>query len=228
MNSPKINLSGWQDYRGKSEGVLLYLNSPKNQELPVRDVLDTLGKGFETEPHYETGTLNFFSCKHSKSLNSILKNRRRYVFLGTVYEGTLSEYKNKLLLFGYYRLDKTLDVHKRHIHQYMAHPDTALAPECLNLTECFAAYSEEVKLFHPSESFELSEEIMKSWGYKGRVAKHMKLTFSPEQAEQVLNFFKTKTTLNEKYEQLVKDLESQKDQVLADRQAAKLKEENLW
>lgn len=228
MSQPKMNVTGWQDYRGKSEGILLYLNAPKTQALPVRDVLDELGKGFELDPNYETQSFNFFACKHSKALTSIIKNRRRYMFLSTCYEGTIKELQGKFLIFGFYRIDKTTDVRKRHVHQYMANPELCPAPECIDLTECYAAYSDDMRLFHPTDAFELSESIMKSWGYKGRVAKHMKLTFSPEQVEQVLAHFNARTPITQEYLDLIKDLESKKEQVIVDRAEAKKKEEEMW
>lgn len=214
VSPSKMNLTQWQDYRGKSEGILLYMPTIKTEALPMRDILNELGKGFEADPNYETNTLNFFSCKNSKNLGSVIKNRRRYLFLGTSYQGTLEAYQGKFILFGYIQISKTFDPHKRHVHQYMGNPQAETAPECMDQTQCFAVYSEVYHLYSAQDAFELTEKVMKSWGHKGRVAKHMKLTFTTPQVEQILAHFNQVKPINHEYIAVAQKLELEKAELI--------------
>ena len=66
MPRMQIDISKWQDYRGRGEGVLIYLNTSSKTHFPVRDAIDEYKKGFQLDPHYETGTYNFLMCSNSK------------------------------------------------------------------------------------------------------------------------------------------------------------------
>jgi hypothetical protein len=209
MALKNINVSNWQDYRGKSEGVLVYLNTSSQSDLPIRDIMDEFEKGSQTEPHYETGTFGLMSCVEHKLRAAIFKNRKRYIFFGTSYQGTNEEYKGKFLLTGYMRLDKYLDVRKRHMHQWMQQQEGE-APECVDAKESIAYYSSEMNFYAPEDCFELNAEVMQSWGYKGRIAKHMKLSFSQSSTQQVLEHFATKKSITEDYAKLSVEMEQER------------------
>jgi len=142
MSRKHINTSKWQDYRGKAEGILIYLDTSPSSDLPVRDVLNEYGKGFKSEPNYDTNTYGFFGCSNTKLNTSIIKSRRRYFFFGTQYSGALEPFKDKFLIIGYMRIDKILDIRKRHAHNWMETKGDGDAPECINLQECWAFYSD--------------------------------------------------------------------------------------
>src|SRR5210317_1218016 len=112
MPRRQINLSKWQDFRGRGEGVLVYLNTSMKTPLPVRDVLNEHKKGIQIDPHYETATFNFLTCSHSKMGTSTYKNRRSYFFFGTSYQGTVEECKGKYLIVGYMKIDKIFEARK--------------------------------------------------------------------------------------------------------------------
>jgi hypothetical protein len=202
-----LSAGNWQDYRGKGEGVLIHLDSAKQHELAVREPMDERGNPI-LEPNYETGTYGYLQCANAKTRLATMKNRRRYFLFGTRYQGAAEAYRGKFLIIGYMRLDKILEVRKRHVHKWMElKASGAPAPECMDMDECFAFHSEEMNFYSPEDSFELSEALMKKWGYKGKVTKQMKLTFTEEKLSVILEHFKGKTHRNEDYVAAAKELE---------------------
>lgn len=202
-----LSAGNWQDYRGKGEGVLIHLDSAKQHEFAVREPVDERGNPIP-DPNYETGTYGFLQCANAKTRLATMKNRRRYFLFGTRYQGTAEAYRGKFLIIGYMRLDKILEVRKRHVHKWMElQASGAPAPECMDMDECYSFQSEEMNFYSPQDSFELSEELMKKWGYKGKVTKQMKLTFTEEKLAVILEHFKGKTPKNKEYIAAAKELE---------------------
>lgn len=202
-----LSTLNWQDYRGKGEGVLIHLDSSPKHVLPVREPVDENGL-IMTEPNYETGSYGFLQCANAKTRLATMKNRRRYFLFGTRYQGLTEASKGKFLIVGYMRLDKILEVRKRHVHKWMEAQQAGVpAPECMDMDLCYAFQSEEMNFYAPEDSFELSEELMKKWGYKGKVTKQMKLTFTEEKLEVILAHFKAKAPRNQEYIVAAKELE---------------------
>ncbi|MBF0433274.1 MAG: hypothetical protein HQK83_18485 [Fibrobacteria bacterium] len=228
MGKRQINISKWQDYRGKGQGVLIYTNTSKKTELPIRDILNEYKKGFQVDPNYETSTYNFLACTNSKLISSFFKNRRSYLFFGTSYSGTLDEFQKKYFLYGYMKIQKFLDMRKLHMRKWMEKNEGNESPVCVDLKECLGVYSEDMHFFHPEDCFDLTEEVMKSWGYSGRVAMHMKLTFSDDAVDTILEHFASKTPRDDEYIQAVDDIEAKKEAMLAEIAAAEAAEEELW
>jgi len=226
MPKKQINTTKWQDYRGKTEGILIYLESSPSSELPVRDVLNETGKGFKSEPDYSTNTYGFFGCSNTKLNSSVIKSKRRYFFFGTQYAGTLEAFKNKFLITGYMRIDKILDVRKRHSHAWMETKGETEAPDCVNLRECWSFYSEDMNFYKPEDCFELTEDVMKGWGYKGRIAKHMKLSFTEDHAQEILDHFSQQTPQNEAYIAKVESLLAEKAKLLAESEESNEEEDD--
>jgi hypothetical protein len=72
---------------------------------------------------------------------------------------------------------------------------------------------------------------MKSWGYSGRVAKHMKLTFSEDACKTLLEYFAQKTPKNDDYIQAVDELEENKERILEEiriQEAEQEDEDDEW
>lgn len=202
-----LSTGNWQDYRGKGEGVLIHLDSATQHALPVRDPLDENGLPI-LDPSYETGTYGFLQCANAKTRLATMKNRRRYFLFGTRYHGTAEAYKGKFLIVGYMRLDKILEVRKRHAHKWMEQKAAgAPSPECMDMDACYAFQSEDMNFYAPEDCFELSEDLMQKWGYKGKVTKQMKLTFTEEKLQVILEHFKAKTPKNADYIAAVKEVE---------------------
>jgi hypothetical protein len=202
-----LSTGNWQDYRGKGEGVLIHLDASRQHVLAVRDPVDESGLPI-LEPNYETGTYGFLQCANAKTRLATMKNRRRYFLFGTRYQGLDEGMKGKFLIVGYMRLDKILEVRKRHVHKWMELQHSgAPAPECMDMDSCYAFNSDEMNFYAPGDCFELSEELMKAWGYKGKVTKQMKLTFTEDKLQTILEHFKAKTPRNEEYIAAAKELE---------------------
>jgi hypothetical protein len=224
MAKTQIPLKNWQDYRGREGGIFVYIDTSSKSSWPVRDILNELGKGEQTEPNYETGTWGFISCSNSRLRTAAFNNRRRHVFFGTNYQGTNEEFKGKFFIIGYMRPSKTIDTRKKHTRSWMEQQTES--PGCVDTQVCTAFYSEEMNFYSPEDSFPLTEKVMKSWGYKGRVARQMKLTFSDEQCQEILSFFKEKAPQTDSYIQAIEELNADKERLLAE--LAEKKEDDLW
>lgn len=202
-----LTTGNWQDYRGKGEGVLIHLDTSRRHALAVREPMDEHGLPV-LEPNYETGTYGFLQCANAKTRLATMKNRRRYFLFGTRYNGTAEAAKGRFLIVGYMRLDKILEVRKRHVHKWMELQQSgAPAPECMDMDLCYAFGSDEMNFYAPEDCFELSEELMKKWGYKGKVTKQMKLTFTEDKLHVILDHFKARTPRNADYIGAAKELE---------------------
>jgi hypothetical protein len=218
-----LNTLNWQDYRGKGEGVLVHVDGAKKHALPVREPVQPDGEAM-LEPSYETGTFGFLQCYDARTRVAILKNRRRYILFGTRYQGTSEEFKGKFLIIGYMRLDQILEVRKRHVHKWME-KNTGQPPECLDLEACYSFRSDEMRFYRPEDCFELAEKLMKDWGYKGKITKQMKLTFTEDKMNVILEHFAAKSPANEAYVEAVKQLEAQ---ALAALESSAPQQEETW
>ena len=202
-----LNTGNWQDYRGKGEGVLIHLDTSRNHNLPVREPADEHGNSV-LEPNYETTSYGYLQCANAKTRLATMKNRRRYFLFGSRYQGAQESMRGKFLIIGYMRLDKILEVRKRHVHKWMEQQQSGVpAPECMDMDQCFAFQSDEMNFYAPEDAFELSEDLMKKWGYKGKVTKQMKLTFTEDKLHVILEHFKGKTPRNPEYIAAAKELE---------------------
>jgi len=197
MPITQINLDGWQDYRGETAGALLYIETSHQSVVPVRDQLNENGKGYYYEPNYETSTFGLISCCNAKSLNGIIKNKSRYILFGTRYEGVLAEFKNKFVIMGYQRIDKVKDVRSRHIQHFLANP-TAQEPECMSLDKSMATWGP-MRFVGLQNSFVISDELLKQWGYKGRATRQLKVVFGKEHLETILAHLDAQPDLSEEF-----------------------------
>jgi hypothetical protein len=198
--------NGWQDYRGKVEGVLIHTGSAREHELPVRALTDANGH-VVLEPNYESGTYGLIQCQEARTRAAALKARRRYFLFGTRYQGTREEFRGRFFVIGYMRLEKSMEVRKRHVHKWMEQGDSS-PPECMEMDACHAFQSSEMNFYALDDCYELTEGLMKEWGYKGKITKQMKLTFSEEKLNLILGRFRDKTPCNEAYQEAIRSLEA--------------------
>ncbi|MCK9182819.1 MAG: hypothetical protein M0P13_08070 [Fibrobacteraceae bacterium] len=198
MPKIQINLDGWQDYRGVVAGALLYVETSRQSIVPVRDQLNENEKGFFSEPNYETSTYGFITCCNAKAVNMIVKNKSRYILFGTRYEGaSASDLKNKYVIMGYMRIDKTKDVRTRHIQKYMETPG-AVEPECMQLEKNMAVYGP-MRFVSLEDSYILTDEQLKEWGYKGRATRQLKVVFAEPHLKVILDYLDAKVDKTEEY-----------------------------
>ncbi len=212
-NSPST--AGWQDYRGKAEGVLIHTGCTKRHELPVRELTDSNGHTV-LEPNYESGTYGLIQCQEARTRAAAFKARRRYFLFGTRYQGTREEFRGRFFVIGTMRLDKSLEVRKRHSLKWMEQSDSP-APECREMDACYAFQSSSMNFYAIEDCFELTEALMQEWGYKGKITKQMKLSFTEDKLNLILSHFEGKTPRNADYQEVVRQLEAE--------DAAKPKEE---
>ncbi len=186
MPQIQINLTGWQGFRGKNTGSLLYVETSRMSVVPVRDQLNENGKGSFSEPNYETSTYGFASCCNVKAINKIvLSNKSRYILFGTRYEGGDADYKNKFLIMGYMKIANTKDVRSRHIQSYMA-ASGAEEPECMRLEKDIAVQGP-MHFVSLQDCYVLTDERLKEWGYKGHANRQLKTVFSEEHTKEILD-----------------------------------------
>lgn len=197
MPITRINLEGWQDYRGDHAGVLLFVETSKQAALPVRDQLNECGKGFLTEPNYETATYNLVGGFNTRNINSIVKNNHRYILFGTRYQGINEEFKDRYFIHGYMRIDKIKDARSIHMNRFMRGETTE--PECINQKHAWACWSDEIRFYRLEDCFELTEKVMKNWGYKGRITRQMKLLLENEKLDEIIEWFSSKNNIVEEY-----------------------------
>jgi hypothetical protein len=209
MPRTQIDLSQWQDFRGKDEGVLIHINTSREAVMPVRDALDEFGKGQQTEPNYETGTFGLVGPSQVQLRNSLVKNKKRWILFGTFYDGLSEAHKGKLLLVGYMRIDKILDVKKLHLRRWALRDGAAddLLSKYFELENCWALYSDEMRFFSPEDSIEVTPELAKKWGAKGKLNKQLRLNLTPDQTKAVLEELRAKQDQTEEYIATVREFQ---------------------
>jgi len=209
MPRTQIDLSPWQDFRGKDEGVLIHINTSREAVMPVRDALDEYGKGQQTEPNYETGTFGLVGPSQVQLRNSLVKNKKRWILFGTFYDGLSEAHKGKLLLVGYMRIDKILDVKKLHLRRWALRQGAAddLLSRYFELENCWALYSDEMRFFSPEDAIEVTPELAKKWGAKGKLNKQLRLNLTPEQTRAVLDQLRAKEDQTEEYIATVREFQ---------------------
>ncbi len=201
MPRTQIDLAPWQDFRGKDEGVLIHINTSREAVMPVRDALDEFGKGRQTEPNYETGTFGLVGPSQVQLRNSLVKNKKRYILFGTIYEGISEVHRKKFLIIGYMRIDKVLDVKKLHLRRWALRVGQAddLLARYFEMDACWALYSDDMKFYSLEDAIEVTPEMAKKWGAKGKLNKQTRLTLTPDQTHEVIQNFAGKQDQTEEY-----------------------------
>jgi hypothetical protein len=210
MPRTQIDMKPWQDFRGKDEGLLLHIHTSREAVMPVRDALDEFGKGQQTEPNYETGTFGLIGPSMVKIRNSLVKNKKRWIFFGTFYDGLDKERKGKFLVIGYMRIDKVRDVRNVHIHKWMreAREENALS-SYFEMDHCWALYSDEMKFFSPSDAFEVTPALAKQWGAtNGKLTRQTRLALEPNAVATMREYFTGKPDMSEEYIATVREFQA--------------------
>ncbi|MCL2260307.1 MAG: hypothetical protein FWC15_03015 [Fibromonadales bacterium] len=190
----QINFDGWQDYRGKLGGAIIYTETSHNCIVPVRDQLNENGNGEFLDPNYETGTVGLFAYTNTKDINKAIKSKVRYLFFGTRYEGSNSDYKNRYLIIGYMRMDKIKDVRGLFLQRYL----NDYNPTFLNLDVCMAAWGL-MRFVSFEDAYVLTDEILHDWGYAGRAARPLRTIFKEEHAKILIEYFDSKADQTDEY-----------------------------
>lgn len=210
MPRTQIDLKPWQDFRGKEEGILLHIHTSREAMMPVRDALDEFGKGQQTEPNYETGTFGLVGPSMVKIRNALVKNKKRWIFFGTFYDGLEKELKGKFLVIGFMRIDKIRDVRNLHIHKWMREErEDDVLSSYFDLDHCWALYSNEMKFFAPKDAFEVTQPLAKQWGAtNGKLTRQTRLALDSTAVTQLREFFTSKTDMTEEYIATVREFQA--------------------
>ncbi len=187
-----LRLAQWQDYRGSKEAIVINFETSRSTELPVRDLLNESGKGRQYEPNIETGSYGFSKCVDARTRNSFVKKRKGYLLFLTNYQGTVEGYKDRDFIVGYYKILQTADVRKIHMRNY----EDELCPE---IDFCHALRAGEMKFVAIQDGFELTPDRLKGWGYKGKLNRQLRLAFSEEKVNQILEHFAQKEDASARY-----------------------------
>jgi hypothetical protein len=190
----QINLEGWQDYRGKLGGAIIYTETSHHSLVPVRDQLNENGHGVFLDPNYETGTVGLFAYNNTKDINKAIRSKVRYLFFGTRHEGSNSDYKNKYLIIGYQRIDKVKDVRGLHLQQHLNDSN----PTFLTLDSCMATWGE-MRFVSFEDAYFLTDDILHEWGYSGRAARPLRTIFKEEHAKILIEHFDSKPNQTDEY-----------------------------
>ncbi|MGD9200774.1 MAG: hypothetical protein PVI26_04350 [Chitinispirillia bacterium] len=182
----------WQDYRNSNSGMVVYYNTDPVSEIPIREIPEEIPSDIAPEPNYETSSYGFYGCKHTKIRSSFLKTKLGYLFFMTRYAGTNTEFSDELMITGYYRIKKFIDVQKLHIRYLNEY-------SCINEDTCTALRADEVHFVSVEDGFKLSPEILSSWGCKSRITRQSKLILDDKETLDLVNYFKSKDNALELY-----------------------------
>jgi hypothetical protein len=171
--------------------VVFYASDPVS-EMAIREIPEELVTKVTPEPNYETGTYGFYGCDKTKIRGAFAKSKVRYLFFLTKYVGSKEEFKNKMLVTGYYRVAKTADVQKLHL-RYLDECS------CIDAASCIALRADEVHFVGLSDAFVVSDEQLEAWGYHAKVSKQLRIILSPENTSQLLTHLKGKSNQLDAY-----------------------------
>ena len=182
----------WQDYRSSNSGMVVYYNTDPVSEIPIREIPEEIPSDIAPEPNYETASYGFYGCKHTKTRSSFLKMKLGYLFFMTRYTGTNTTYSDELMITGYYRIKKFIDVQKLHIRYLNEY-------SCINEDTCTALRADEVHFVSVEDGFKLSQETLSSWGCKNRITRQSKLVLDEKDTADLISYFKSKENALELY-----------------------------
>lgn len=194
-----VNSVKWQGYRGGDAGVIVYYESDPNSELPIRKVPVKESQSAFFDPNYETKTFGLYGCGATNLRNKFVKKKWGYVFFITKYKGTIEEFEDKLIMTGYYRIDRTADVqklHLRHLDEY----------SCFDARNCHALRADEAVFLKTEDSYNLTTTSLKSFGHDKKVTKMTKIEITDEMVKKILKKFTGKENAIEEYCDLTQEL----------------------
>jgi hypothetical protein len=199
---------GWQDYRASTNGMVVFYTSDPVSEMAIREIPEELSSAVTPEPNYETGTYGFYGCDKTKIRGAFAKSKVRYLFFSTKYLGSKEEFKDKILITGYYRIAKTADVQKLHL-RYL--DDCS----CIDAASCMALRADEVHFVGLSDAYVVTEEQLKAWGYNAKVSRQLRIILSPENTDQLLGYLKEKPNKLDAYIKETKRLSPDEEEPVA-------------
>jgi hypothetical protein len=195
-----VNSLKWQGYRGGDKSIVVYYESDSNSELPLRKIPEEgAKKHISADPNYETLTYGLYDCGKSKMRNTFVKRKYGYVFFMTRYEGTDEKLEGKVMITGYYKVDRTADVQKLHLRQLES-------SSCMSDRICQALRAVEAVFVSTEDAYILTAASLKSLGYEKKVTRMTKIDLDEEQTKKVIKKFAGKENIISKYVEETLDL----------------------
>ena len=182
----------WQDYRSSNTGMVVYYATDPISELPIREVPEELLSEILPEPNYETGTYGVYGCGKSRIRGAFAKAKNRYLLFATKYVGAKADFKDKSVITGFYRINKTADVKKLHIRFGSEY-------SCIDEENCIALRADEVRFVAIEDAFAITDEVMKSWEYKARITKQTRIILTEEKTMPIVDFLRSKPDITVQY-----------------------------
>jgi hypothetical protein len=182
----------WQDYRSSNTGMVVYYATDPISELPIREVPEELLSEILPEPNYETGTYGVYGCGKSRIRGAFAKAKNRYLLFATKYVGAKADFKDKSVITGFYRINKTADVKKLHIRFGSEY-------SCIDEESCIALRADEVRFVAIEDAFAITDEVMKSWEYKARITKQTRIILTEENTMPIVDFLRSKPDITVQY-----------------------------
>lgn len=185
-----VESAAWQDYRASNTAMIVFYATDPVSEFPVREIPEELPTELLPEPNYETGTYGFFGCGKSRIRAAFVKAKIRNLLFVTKYVGTNADFKDRFFITGWYRINKTADVKKLHIRHLSDY-------SCLDEAACQALRAETVHFVSIEDAFEVTPEILKTWGYKARLTRQSRIVLDEEQTEAIIAHLQSKPDITE-------------------------------
>jgi hypothetical protein len=182
----------WQDYRSSNTAMVVYYTTDPISELPIREVPEELPSEILPEPNYETGTFGVYGCGKSKIRAAFAKSKNRYLLFATKYAGAKADFKDKTVITGFFRINKSADVKKLHIRYGSDY-------SCIDEDTCIALRADEVRFVAVQDAFPITDEVLKSWNYKARITKQTRIILNEEQTNPVVDSLRSKTDITPQY-----------------------------
>ncbi|MBD3345488.1 MAG: hypothetical protein GF401_10540 [Chitinivibrionales bacterium] len=191
----------WQDYRASDSGMIVMYSSDPVSELPIREVPEEIpSTDILPEPNYETGTYGFYGCIRNKARTTFTKSKHRYLFFMTKYEGTKEDFREKILVTGYYRIVKTADVNRIHL-RYLS--DTP----CINADSCIALRADDICFVSCEDAFELTPDVLETWEHTSKITKQSRIILDEEKCKELVEYLSSKNNIVDTYVAETKRLE---------------------
>lgn len=182
----------WQDYRSNNTGMIIYYNSDPISEMAIREVPDDATSEVVQEPHYESGTFGVFGCARTKIRSAFYKGKFRYLLLMTRYAGTKADFKDKLVITGFYHVYKTAELKKLHM-RYMSEYS------CLDQDECKALRADEVHMVAIEDAYFITKDVLKELAFESKITRQTRIILTAEQVEKILQYLRSKPNQREQY-----------------------------
>lgn len=182
----------WQDYRSSNTGMVVYYATDPVSELPIREVPEELPSEILPEPNYETGTYGVYGCGKTKIRAAFAKSKNRYLLFATKYAGTKADFRDKIVIAGFFRINKTADVKKLHIRFGSDY-------SCIDEDICIALRADEMRFVAIEDAFEITDEVLKSWNYKARITKQTRIMLGEEHITPIVEFLRSKPDITAQY-----------------------------